>query len=1071
LLINNTFEKSIAALRLVTPGLEGSTVTVVNYYDQTATTPFNGPGGGGLYRWDPDSNERPNQGSVIAPNLKWQPIPMTFLSGRWLLVNQGFVNVRQFGALGVNTATPKTIVDLVTAGVFLSMNEVRATYVGATGKPFNGLKDDDTADWATCQAAIEWCQGPGQNLGDPTTMVRLEVNPGVYVCRRPLWIGNDAWVTNDETNSKTIEGMGFTMVGLTNVSREQADGGTANFRLTTNCTNRYALTKNDAVVPNTFFKLRFTWLASGNTTAILGHASTATEVKAAIETVLGVGSVELDVPLASNTLATQNGYFRINVGPSSGAFIGEVEVIDSVTLNPVNHVRCLPDCGIVSFRRSAHVNHRVENITLKGNNSNESTSRLASFGVLFTTSQFVGHVMERIFVAYCDTVVGILQGTGVNGEDMYLSRFTAYQCRRGLYCNAPQAYGQDLIGWNMFLDRDGVYLEFDKMPLPGVGIVGVALDGTFINVNDPPGAEGKGTMVKVRNGTGTINLSGGRIEHCTTLFDYDAVDDHGSHNNLDLTIRGMEFDGVRGGGPDYGPFVKGFVVPGASLGTNYGLYLQDCKFGGMFGAPTAQADIQFATDPRDDLRCVFDRCRFVGFRAFQTTNFRADFVRCYKNDFTLPGLTAIGAPLRLFEQSTGAPKSNTQSLRTAWQDTPWIQTGPRVNILKNSDLRDQTQSNGATSGGITLGAQSWSFAGGVGLAGFGKWGKFTEANITPSPEAFWIGLTVGSRVENVMDFVDLNALLNAAACNKVVTYQCLCRVKGKLRFSLVTSNGTTIDAAEILDDITVESPKAGSNYLFADTQLVTLRAQVRAGVSGTLKYPVLRIECPSGATASSGMQVLWQQAWGGSEASTTYPLAAGLANANHVRTPKDGVSAVNTYNWALNALSIRAAGRFQLPNIDTRNTADGNPTMGWKIADILAGAADLANGEIYYDDEQKSVMGRARDLWFNFIQPEYTVENPGNVDPWQGGSPKNLVYTSGAATVNLQTDLDKVPRGSVVRVFNLPIIGLTVITVNVENVAFATVSVGKMSEFLFYVDTSNVGHWLCVQDNVTAKRS
>ncbi len=193
-------------------------------------------------------------------------------------------------------------------------------------------------------------------------------------------------------------------------------------------------------------------------------------------------------------------------------------------------------------------------------------------------------------------------------------------------------------------------------------------------------------------GTGVVRFDGGRVEHMATLFDYDAVDGQGANDNMDVIVRGMEFEGVRGGSDRV--FVNGEQTEGATLGTNYGLIVQDCKFQGFYRVVddvpvVGNSDLNFVSYPQDALRCTFERCRFIGIRSLQTTNVRPDLVRCFKNDYTSDGATDYKTPLRQFEQATGAPVVRTQSLRNAWQDTPWVQTGARNNVLGFSDFQGQ----------------------------------------------------------------------------------------------------------------------------------------------------------------------------------------------------------------------------------------------------------------------------------------------------------------------------------------------------------------------------------------------
>ncbi|MBS1715221.1 MAG: hypothetical protein JST30_12880 [Armatimonadetes bacterium] len=80
---------------------------------------------------------------------------------------------------------------------------------------------------------------------------------------------------------------------------------------------------------------------------------------------------------------------------------------------------------------------------------------------------------------------------------------------------------------------------------------------------------------------------------------------------------------------------------------------------------------------------------------------------------------------------------------------------------------------------------------------------------------------------------------------------------------------------------------------------------------------------------------------------------------------------------------------------------------------------------------------------------------------------KNIVYsgTNANYTLNLDTDVEKVPQGTVVRVFNFIDPGVNLAAVNVVvRTSLATVSRLHMGEFLFWND-GGTGRWLVVVSN------
>jgi hypothetical protein len=216
------------------------------------------------------------------------------------------------------------------------------------------------------------------------------------------------------------------------------------------------------------------------------------------------------------------------------------------------------------------------------------------------------------------------------------------------------------------------------------------------------------------------------------------------------------------------------------------------------------------------------------------------------------------------------------------------------------------------------------------------------------------------------------------------------------------------------------------------------------------------------------VQVLWQQAWGGREGDSTYPLAGALANAGFVRTPANQ-PVKNTYPWAVNALSVKAAGRFQLPLLDTASGGDA-AGMGWQSPSTLDATGDFQDGDMYMDASLRSMMGRADTNWYQFVQPDRVLPNPDENLTWNGTRAKNLVYDGDTnRTLNLSTDQSLVPRGSVVRVFNVGSDDMTV-TVKVGSSTVSILETFQMAEYLFYVDASNNARWLVIQTNLASAR-
>ncbi|MBS1716040.1 MAG: hypothetical protein JST30_17065 [Armatimonadetes bacterium] len=730
---------------------------------------------------------------------------------------------------------------------------------------------------------------------------------------------------------------------------------------------------------------------------------------------------------------------------------------------------------------------RVENLTLKGNPHNtrivddvavDDTRRFASFGIVFVSSQFVGHIVERLYLNFVDTAVGLLKGSGDNGEQTRLSRIYGTECRRGYYSNAPQAFEQELDGWNMALDETGVYLQFDRMGDRGVGLNAYNLHGTFKNVPIDQ-IVGRGTLIKLRRGTGALQIVGGRIEHLGRLFDYDCLNGQSFNNNMDVIVRGMEFTVATG---DDRVLVKGFDnnddgPTTEASGTQYGLFVDTCTFatGPTYGASGA-GNLVFESLPGDRLRCVFEKCRFLAVGALVRQSFDCEFVRCYKSDFI--AAYTNDSYMRQFSMEPSVPGNRMQSLRNAWQDTPWIQTGPRVNILRNADFVGLDYGPSALNlggYGVTMPSPWVLEQADDKLFGFAKWGAYAGASnlpdLSPSPEAFFMALLDDTKLWQPFDEDGFQIDLSAPGL-KLVTYQCLCRVSGTVKFSLVREVDGTIDTSTVFDQIVLTSVNS-----FSETTLMTLRAQVEAvevlsDPGDPHPYLALLIEADEGAAQ---WQVFWQQAWGSTPTIagdppvvTGYIAEDGLRNTGFVRT--DTNTAVRgDFAWGVNSLSIKAVGRLQIPNLNPDQTADQEVNVGWKNPYDENGDYDLADGELCWDEVQQGVVCRMANGWYMLHQPERVLPSLGaSPHTWAVGDEKNIICTATSLpyTINLPTSLTDIVPGTVVRVFWKPssnTIGTVTVDFGGTNDVLLTQHQG--AEFVFYND-SGTGRWLVTQANV-----
>jgi hypothetical protein len=326
-------------------------------------------------------------------------------------------------------------------------------------------------------------------------------------------------------------------------------------------------------------------------------------------------------------------------------------------------------------------------------------------------------------------------------------------------------------------------------------------------------------------------------------------------------------------------------------------------------------------------------------------------------------------------------------------------------------------------------------------------GAFNEADFNPGPESFFLRTTLGQKVSAVLDFLDFSA-----AGVKVVTYQALVRVKGKVRFAIVENATNTQSGDSVLDEVVIDSPS-----VYSDLTLVTVRAQVKAD----LNAHVFKVRIENMTSSAAQIQVTTQQAWGGKEGenvTTGYPLELGLANQTFVTTA-DNAKSRNRYQWSVNALGVMALSRLRIPAKPQK--------YGWEQRGFLTSnreVADLRDGDVYHDTDQVALLMVMNDQMFCVHQPERTVTKDASFQ-WDPGEEKNVMIAANASTcdVTLNHDTAAVPDGTTVRVYR-NLTGTAAVNVKAgtgPGMLNVAITAGKMGEFVFMG-----GKWRSTQLNV-----
>ena len=306
------------------------------------------------------------------------------------------MTVKQFGAIGDNNES-QNFTDTVNGFQrFTSVSEVHAQYLdydpitAPEGRAFELMQEDDTLDWVSIQSAVDSAMKEG---------FRLLVPAGVYVVRRPIWIGygeqseertyDGAELVAVGYPNNHIETAGFDMEGECHHTRREGDGSNlaATIKLVTSnnalaFTNRFTLRLPDteSLSGTDTFAIQQFWGAKETTTTVAVDR-TCEQICEIVEALSDIGDENI-VPVdgTGGNVLTSKRLLAIqlvrDVESETKSFHGEFQIpSESYSNHTTDHwdegissryVRCLADCGILTFRGSAQLSHRVANLNLIG---------------------------------------------------------------------------------------------------------------------------------------------------------------------------------------------------------------------------------------------------------------------------------------------------------------------------------------------------------------------------------------------------------------------------------------------------------------------------------------------------------------------------------------------------------------------------------------------------------------------------------------------------------------------------------------------------------------------------------
>jgi len=253
-----------------------------------------------------------------------------------------------------------------------------------------------------------------------------------------------------------------------------------------------------------------------------------------------------------------------------------------------------------------------------------NTPGAATYGILFPTTEFSQHSLERIYIRDVGTAIGVLAGTGMNGEFLHFQNIYAQYVNAFWYNNSGQSYVHSFKDCVCFLNSGGSYFVFDMSTNGG----GLHVDNFNGTIQSPPSVSNT-TLVENRQGgqNSVLNFRGGRVEHLTQLY-------KGTPNSIGLraaiSIQGMQIttDNVAADGTN----TKLNFIDNI---TNTDLIkVQSCKVVGTLGTETITTNI-------DNCHVEYNACIFENIAtnpgASPPTN--VVFTKCL---YVSPGASTVG---------------------------------------------------------------------------------------------------------------------------------------------------------------------------------------------------------------------------------------------------------------------------------------------------------------------------------------------------------------------------------------------------------------------------------------------
>jgi hypothetical protein len=166
---------------------------------------------------------------------------------------------------------------------------------------------------------------------------------------------------------------------------------------------------------------------------------------------------------------------------------------------------------------------------------NCSTAKSAAYGLLFNSTEFSNHAVERVHVSGAAISFAILVGTGANGENIRFEGCYGAGCDTWFYSDAGQAYVQSFDHCAGLLNAGGTWFYLNHTN-GGGGLHVTDFNGTASKYAGSTVSDT--TLFRDNGNTSIANFFGGRVEHLSQVYGNALA---GSNAKSTVLVTGMQF--------------------------------------------------------------------------------------------------------------------------------------------------------------------------------------------------------------------------------------------------------------------------------------------------------------------------------------------------------------------------------------------------------------------------------------------------------------------------------------------------------------------------------------------------